>query len=131
MAPCATPTAKPSGILCRVIEVNSNKHLLRDNTSFLFLLTFSITLLQTIINNPPHKNPKNTTIKTLCLISSAKLIAGLSSEKKAAESMIPAEKESKASIVSLLTFLKKKTIEAPKTVKIKVKTPPNKAYKTI
>ena len=56
-------------------------------------------------------------------ISFAILIEGLRREKNDAANIIPADKESKESIIFLFTFLKKTTIADPKDVILQQKNP--------
>src|SRR6056300_1395915 len=123
-APNATPTASPSGILCKVIA--------STNKTVLFQLVFTPSDFSNgsfkckcgkIWSNPkrkkaPNKKPILTGTHAIDAphVASAISTAGFSKLQKLAASITPAVKPSKVSIKPLFTSLMKKTREAPKAV---------------
>src|SRR5690554_2125635 len=132
IAPNATPIAKPSGILCNVIE--------KTNKIDLFILvvipSFTLPLPKCICgiilsapykNKPPNENPIAATSQAILPCSSAISIPGAKSDQKLAATITPAATPYIIPSTFLLIFLKKNTKPAPSAVTNHVNKPPKSA----
>ena len=121
-APKATPTASPSGKLCRVMAVTSST--LRCQV-VLIPSACSISSPRcrcgrmrstTHRNAPPSRNPTTAGIQPGTPLPSDISMAGASSDQKLAAIITPAAKPSMAFSSERLTFLVRKTVAAPAAV---------------
>ncbi len=134
-APKATPIARPSGILCRVIETTSIKTLFILLFSFEFPIDFcrfEIILSEIQIKPEPQRKPTVATSQAgVSRLASARSTAGCKSDQKLAASITPAEKPTILS--SRLSFTERKKITAaePSEVISQVITAIKKASKTL
>ena len=119
-----TPTAIPSGILCRVTANTSIVDFFNCVTGPSGLSSFKCicgVIVSSNNRNPiPSKNPTAAGIHAIFPCSSAISIAGINSDHTPAAIMTPDANPSNAfCIVGLISFLSKKTIPAPNVVPTK------------
>ena len=122
--PKATPTAMPSGMLCRVTALTSRMLRLRDAllpAAAVTKLDLSSSLSATIMNRPPVTNPRAGRTHWDFPSSPHSSMAGARSDQKLAAIITPAPKPSMILSTFLFTSRKKKTTAAPRAVMAQVK----------
>ena len=128
----ARPTAMPSGILCSVtaktIMVVRRSFEGRPSGSVLPMCKWGKSWSSSIKNAPPKINPPPTGTSGLFPWVSAISMAGSSKDQTDAAIITPAAKPKKIfCVLSDISFLKKNTMPAPKTVARHVKPVPKRA----
>ena len=117
----ATPTAIPSGMLCKVTARTSRVVLLNEEESpsgcFSPRCRCGISRSIKRRKTPPRIKPPAAGIQPICPLASASSIAGMRRDHTDAAIMTPAANPKKTlCIFSCMSFFKKKTVAAPRAV---------------
>ena len=135
-APNPTPTARPSGMLCKVIA--STRRMLRDQFVLMpsassrlnSIWRWGRSLSTSLRKKPPARKPTRGGNHFTSPMDSESSIDGASNDQKLAAIMTPAAKPSMASRTPFRMLLKKNTIADPRAVRPQVKSVATSAWAT-